>query len=81
MRIFVHILLSLGAFVSSVLEATMSRKDNWEFYQDKQSNWRWRRRDSRQRILNASRHGFKAYSDCVDNARRNGFAEYIRTRA
>ena len=58
----------------------MSTKDNWEFYQDHQLRWRWRRRDARQRLISASRHGYKDYLDCIDNARRNGFSEYIRTR-
>ncbi|UIP27749.1 DUF1508 domain-containing protein [Photobacterium sp. TLY01] len=48
--------------------------DTWEFYQDNSSLWRWRRTASNGRIVGASSQGYVNRSDCVDNAKRNGYA-------
>lgn len=47
--------------------------DKWEFYQDGQQQWRWRRTASNGRIVGASSQGYANKSDCVENARRNGY--------
>jgi len=47
--------------------------DKWEFYQDKAGDWRWRRIAPNGSIVGASTEGYKNRSDCVDNARRNGY--------
>lgn len=47
--------------------------DKWEIYQDSAGEWRWRRTASNGRIVGASSQGYKNRSDCVDNARRNGY--------
>jgi len=47
--------------------------DRWEFYKDTAGEWRWRRIASNGRIVGASSQGYVNKSDCVDNARRNGY--------
>jgi len=47
--------------------------DKWEFYVDGKGEWRWRRIASNGRIVGASAEGYKNKSDCVANARRNGY--------
>lgn len=47
--------------------------DKWEFYTDGAGEWRWRRIASNGRIVGASSQGYKNRSDCVENARRNGY--------
>jgi len=47
--------------------------DSWEFYVDGVGEWRWRRTASNGRIVGASSQGYKNRSDCVENARRNGY--------
>lgn len=47
--------------------------DTWEFYKDPQGQWRWRRTASNGRIVGASTQGYSNKSDCVENARRNGY--------
>jgi uncharacterized protein YegP (UPF0339 family) len=51
----------------------MPHRDRWEFYQDKQNDWRWRRKAVNGRIVGASSEGYRNRTDCVDNATRNGF--------
>lgn len=51
----------------------MTTSDKWEFYKDSQSDWRWRRTASNGRIVGASSQGYSNRTDCVDNARRNGY--------
>lgn len=46
--------------------------DKWEFYQAP-DGWRWRRISSNGRIVGASTQGYSNKSDCIDNARRNGY--------
>jgi len=48
-------------------------KDKWEFYKDNSGEWRWRRTASNGRIVGASSQGYVNKSDCMDNARRNGY--------
>ncbi|WP_461054175.1 YegP family protein [Spirosoma arcticum] len=48
-------------------------QDKFEFYKDAQGQWRWRRVAPNGRIVGASSQGYSNYSDCVDNARRNGY--------
>jgi uncharacterized protein YegP (UPF0339 family) len=47
--------------------------DKWEFYQDSQSKWRWRRTSPNGNIVGASTEGYVNKSDCIDNAKRNGY--------
>lgn len=48
--------------------------DKWEFYQDSQGKWRWRRIAPNGRIVGASTEGYSNRQDCIDNARRNGYS-------
>lgn len=47
--------------------------DKWEFYQDSKDEWRWRRKSPNGKIVGASSEGYKHKSDCIANARRNGY--------
>jgi uncharacterized protein YegP (UPF0339 family) len=47
--------------------------DKWEFYQDAQKMWRWRRIAPNGEIVGASTEGFHNRADCEANARRNGW--------
>ena len=47
--------------------------DKWEFYKDSTGEWRWRRIAANGRIVRASSQGYKNKSDCIANARRNGY--------
>ena len=47
--------------------------DKWEIYQDASNLWRWRRIAPNGRIVGASSQGYVNKSDCIDNARRNGY--------
>lgn len=47
--------------------------DKWEFYKDSLGEWRWRRIASNGRIVGASSQGYVNKSDCIENARRNGY--------
>ncbi|WGZ90029.1 MAG: DUF1508 domain-containing protein [Candidatus Thiocaldithrix dubininis] len=48
-------------------------EDKWEFYQDGNNKWRWRRIASNGRIVGSSSQGYVNRSDCIDNARRHGY--------
>ena len=48
-------------------------KDKWEFYQDPQKQWRWRRTSPNGNIVGASSQGYANKSDCIANAQRNGY--------
>jgi uncharacterized protein YegP (UPF0339 family) len=43
-----------------------------EFYQDKSSEWRWRRTASNGEIVGAASEGYVNRSDCEANAHRDG---------
>lgn len=47
--------------------------DKWEFYKDNAGEWRWRRVASNGKIVGASSQGYVNRTDCVENARRNGY--------
>ena len=47
--------------------------DKWQFYQDPSNKWRWRRVASNGAIVGASTQGYVNKSDCIENARRNGY--------
>lgn len=47
--------------------------DKWEFYVDNAHEWRWRRIASNGRIVGASCQGYVNKSDCIANARREGY--------
>jgi uncharacterized protein YegP (UPF0339 family) len=47
--------------------------DKWEFYQDTDKKWRWRRVSSNGRVVGASTEGYSNKADCVANAKRNGY--------
>ncbi|MHC0019687.1 YegP family protein [Acinetobacter pittii] len=51
----------------------MSQEDKWEFYKDSRGDWRWTRTAVNGRIVGASTQGYSNKSDCIDNARRNGY--------
>lgn len=48
--------------------------DKWEFYQDSQNEWRWRRTAPNGKIVGASSQGYVTKADCVENALRNGYS-------
>ncbi|MCB1132902.1 MAG: DUF1508 domain-containing protein, partial [Verrucomicrobiae bacterium] len=48
----------------------MSNEDKWEFYEDAEGKWRWRRTASNNEIVGASTQGYVNRSDCEENARR-----------
>ena len=50
-------------------------KDKWEFYTDKKGEFRWKRIASNGRTVGASSEGYINKSDCLDNAKRNGYEE------
>jgi len=50
-------------------------EDNWNVYEDKANEWRWRRTAPNGEIVGASTEGYKDYDDCVDNAVRNGMPD------
>ena len=52
----------------------MSDRDKWEFYKDSRGLWRWRRTASNGRIVGASTEGYTSKKNCIDNAKRNGYA-------
>ncbi len=47
--------------------------DTWKFYLDANNKWRWQRKASNGEIVGASTQGYVNKSDCVENARRNGY--------
>ena len=49
-----------------------SNGDLWEIYQDRSSEWRWRRKASNGEIVGSSSEGYHNKSDCIANAQRNG---------
>ncbi|MFD2586141.1 YegP family protein [Croceitalea marina] len=49
--------------------------DKWEFYKDKKKEWRWRRTAPNGDIVGASTEGYKNKSDCIANAKRNGYVK------
>jgi uncharacterized protein YegP (UPF0339 family) len=49
--------------------------DKWEFYQDAKGEWRWRRIAPNGNIIGASSQGYANKSDCIGNAKRNGFID------
>ncbi|MDD5358805.1 MAG: DUF1508 domain-containing protein [Sulfurovaceae bacterium] len=49
--------------------------DKWEFYKDAKGEWRWRRISPNGNIVGASSQGYVNKSDCVDNAKRNGYID------
>ncbi len=54
--------------------------DNWEFYEDKAGEWRWRLKATNGNIIGAASEGYKAKNSCIANAERHGYndkaAEY-----
>jgi uncharacterized protein YegP (UPF0339 family) len=47
--------------------------DKWEIYKDASGYWRWRRTALNGRIVGASSEGYINKSDCIANARVNGY--------
>ena len=47
--------------------------DKWEFYKDGNKKWRWRRTAPNGKIVGASTEGYVNKSDCIENAKRNGY--------
>jgi uncharacterized protein YegP (UPF0339 family) len=48
-------------------------EDTWEFYQDTENQWRWRRTARNGNIVGAASEGYANKADCEGNARRNGW--------
>jgi outer membrane protein OmpA-like peptidoglycan-associated protein len=51
--------------------------DKWEFYEDAQDKWRWRRTAPNGNIIGASTEGYTNRADCEGNARRNGWTDDV----
>ena len=51
----------------------LDRKDKWEFYRDKDGDWRWRRTAPNGEIVGASTEGYRNSWDCVMNTVRFGY--------
>ena len=68
---FLLILLILILLINKRREVI--RIDKWEFYVDDREEWRWRRTATNGRIVGASSQGYNNKSDCIANARRNGY--------
>ena len=49
------------------------QKDRWDFYKDNSGEWRWRRTAANGKIVGASTPGYVTKSDCIANAKRNGY--------
>ncbi|WP_108308397.1 YegP family protein [Metalysinibacillus jejuensis] len=49
------------------------QKDRWDFYKDNSREWRWRRTAANGKIVGASTQGYVNKSDCIANAKRNGY--------
>ena len=47
--------------------------DTWDIYKDNEGLWRWRRVAANGRIVVSSSQGYVNRTDCVENARRNGY--------
>ena len=47
--------------------------DTWDIYKDNEGLWRWRRTAANGRIVGSSSQGYVNRTDCVENARRNGY--------
>jgi uncharacterized protein YegP (UPF0339 family) len=52
----------------------MAYDDIWDIYQDQHGGWRWTRRARNNEIVGASTESYRNRSDCVENARRNGYS-------
>jgi len=50
----------------------LGAKDKWDIYQDKRSEYRWRRTAVNGEVTGASSEGYNKKSDCTSNAQRNG---------
>lgn len=46
---------------------------NWEFYQDKKEEWRWRHTAVNGNIIGAASEGYKSKGDALKNAERHGY--------
>ena len=46
---------------------------NFEFYKDNSNEWRWRNKASNWKIIGASTEGYKNKTDCINNAKSNGY--------
>jgi uncharacterized protein YegP (UPF0339 family) len=49
-------------------------KDQWEFYEDKRGDWRWRRKSVNGNIIGAASEGYKARKDGEADAERQGWS-------
>jgi hypothetical protein len=49
--------------------------ERWFFYQDAASLWKWARIDVFGTVLSYSGAAFASRDECVDDARRSGYAE------
>jgi len=49
----------------------LKKRDKWEFYTDGKSEHRWRRVAPNGKIVGVSTEGYKNFTDCLANARRN----------
>jgi uncharacterized protein YegP (UPF0339 family) len=56
-------------------ELMAGENDTFEFYQDKSSEWRWRRTAVNGEIVGAASEGYVNRSDCEANAERFGYSK------
>lgn len=47
--------------------------ERWEFFQDKQNKFRWRKRTANGKIVAASTQGYSRKADAVKNAVKHGY--------
>jgi uncharacterized protein YegP (UPF0339 family) len=50
-------------------------KDKWIIYKVKNNEWRWKRTAPNGNIVGASTESYKNKTDCIANAKRNGYEE------
>jgi len=48
--------------------------DNWKIYQDTAGQWRWRRIAPNGKVVAASTEAYHNRTDCIANAKRNGYS-------
>ena len=55
--------------------------DRWFFYQDAANLWKWARIDVFGTVLSYAAGAFATRDECIDDARRNGYTDYVREPA
>jgi uncharacterized protein YegP (UPF0339 family) len=56
------------------MKAPRMNQDKWTFYLDRNREWRWTRNSfSNGKIVGTSSEGFSSKTNCIANAKRNGY--------